>query len=103
VLTDVLDLELADHEDAVLHEAARHAGAPPIVTRDPKGSAQARLTLYAPEELAALSGRRARELASQEPLSNDLRIGCTRGLGGAAARSSPCGLQSRDNGCESDI
>jgi predicted nucleic acid-binding protein len=51
VLTDALELDLADYEDAVLHEAARHAGADAIVTRDPKGFAQARLTRYAPEEL----------------------------------------------------
>jgi predicted nucleic acid-binding protein len=51
VLTDALELDLADYEDAVLHEAARHAGANAIVTRDPKGFAQARLKLYAPEEL----------------------------------------------------
>jgi len=51
VLTDALELDLADYEDAVLHEAARHAGADAIVTRDPKGFAQARLKRYAPEEL----------------------------------------------------
>ena len=51
VLTDALDLDLADYEDAVLHEAARHAGAEAIVTRDPKGFAAARLKLYAPDEL----------------------------------------------------
>jgi predicted nucleic acid-binding protein len=52
VLTDALDLDLADFEDAVLHEAARHAGAEAIVTRDPKGFAAARLKLYTPDELA---------------------------------------------------
>ncbi|HEX9770064.1 MAG TPA: PIN domain-containing protein [Kiloniellales bacterium] len=51
VLTDALALDLADYEDAVLHEAARHAGAEAIVTRDPKGFAKARLKLYAPAEL----------------------------------------------------
>jgi hypothetical protein len=35
----------------VLHEAARHAGAEAIVTRDPKGFPKARLKVYAPEEL----------------------------------------------------
>jgi hypothetical protein len=34
-----------------LHEAARHAGAEAIVTRDPNGFAKARLKVYAPEEL----------------------------------------------------
>jgi predicted nucleic acid-binding protein len=51
VLTDALDLEFPDYEDAVLHEAARHAGAEAIVTRDPNGFAKARLKVYAPEEL----------------------------------------------------
>jgi antirestriction protein ArdC len=46
-----LDLDLVDYEDAVLHEAARHAGAEAIVTRDLKGFARARLKLYAPDEL----------------------------------------------------
>ena len=51
VLTDALELDLPDYEDAVLHEAARHAGAEAILTRDPKGFARARLKLYAPDEL----------------------------------------------------
>jgi predicted nucleic acid-binding protein len=51
VLTDALDLEFPDYEDAVLHEAARHAGAEAIVTRDSKGFAKGRLKVYAPEEL----------------------------------------------------
>lgn len=51
VLTDALDLEFPDYEDAVLHEAARHASAEAIVTRDPRGFTKARLTVYAPDEL----------------------------------------------------
>ena len=51
VLTDALDLGFPDYEDAVLHEAARHAGAVAIVTRDPKGFTKARLKVYAPEEM----------------------------------------------------
>jgi predicted nucleic acid-binding protein len=51
VLTDALDAGLPDYEDAVLHEAARHAGAEAIVTRDAQGFARARLKVYAPEEL----------------------------------------------------
>jgi predicted nucleic acid-binding protein len=51
VLTDALDLHLPDYEDAVLHEAARHAGATAIVTRDPKGFAKAPLKVYGPAEL----------------------------------------------------
>jgi hypothetical protein len=50
-LTDALDLEFPDYEDAVLHEAARHTCAEAIVTRDPEGFAAARLKLYAPDEL----------------------------------------------------
>jgi predicted nucleic acid-binding protein len=51
VLTDALDLDFPDYEDAVLHEAARHAGAEAIVTRDSKGFSKARLKVYRPEEL----------------------------------------------------
>lgn len=51
VLTDALDLDFNDYEDAVLHEAARHAGAEAVVTRDSSGFRAARLTLYAPDEL----------------------------------------------------
>lgn len=54
VLTDALELDFADYEDAVLHEAARHAGARAIVTRDPREFAKARLTVYGPEELLRL-------------------------------------------------
>lgn len=54
VLTDALDLGFPDYEDAVLHEAARHAGAQAILTRDRKGFANAKLTVYAPEELLRL-------------------------------------------------
>lgn len=50
VLTDALDLKFADYEDAVLHEAARHAGAEAIVTRDSRRFAASRLKLYAPDE-----------------------------------------------------
>ncbi len=51
VLSDALDLGFPDYEDAVLHEAARHAGALGIVTRDLKGFAKSRLKTYAPDEL----------------------------------------------------
>jgi predicted nucleic acid-binding protein len=54
VLTDALDLGFPDYEDAVLHEAARQAGAQAIVTRDPKGFARAKLTIYGPDELLRL-------------------------------------------------
>ena len=38
----------------MLHEAARHAGAEGIVTRDRRGFLKARLRVYAPEELLRL-------------------------------------------------
>jgi predicted nucleic acid-binding protein len=51
VLADALDLPFSDYEDAVLHEAGRHAGADAVVTRNAAGFARARLRLYSPEEL----------------------------------------------------
>lgn len=51
VLTDALVLRFKDYEDAVLHEAARHAAATAIVTRNPKDFTAAKLTLYQPAEL----------------------------------------------------
>ena len=51
VLNDAIALRFKDYEDAVLHEAARHAGASAIVTRNPKDFATAKLTLYQPAEL----------------------------------------------------
>lgn len=54
VLTGALELGFGDFEDAVLHEAAAHAGATGIVTRDIAGFRVARLTVYAPDELVTL-------------------------------------------------
>ena len=51
VLTDALALGFKDYEDAVLHEAARHAAATAIVTRNPKDFAAAKLSFYQPAEL----------------------------------------------------
>lgn len=51
VLSDALRLDFQDYEDAVLHEAARHAGATAVVTRDPRGFAGASLRIYDPAEL----------------------------------------------------
>jgi predicted nucleic acid-binding protein len=51
VLSDALSLSFADYEDAVVHEAARHAGAIGIVTRNPGGFVKAKLRIYAPGEL----------------------------------------------------
>jgi predicted nucleic acid-binding protein len=53
VLDRALDLEFADFEDAVLHEAARSAGAAAIVTRDGAGFAKATLPVVDPHELLA--------------------------------------------------
>jgi hypothetical protein len=53
-LVGSLDLKFRDYEDAVLQEAARHAGATGIVTRDAKGFALSTVTIYAPDELLRL-------------------------------------------------
>lgn len=54
VLEGALGREFPDFEDAVLHEAAQHAGADEIVTRDPAGFGRAQLPVYTPEELLAM-------------------------------------------------
>jgi hypothetical protein len=46
-----MTLSFPDFENAVLHEAARHAGAEAIVTSDPKGFSKARLRVFSPLEL----------------------------------------------------
>ena len=51
VLTDALALGFEDYEDALLHEATRHAAATAIVTRNPKDFAAAKLGFYRPAEL----------------------------------------------------
>lgn len=51
-LAGALDLGFSDFEDAVLHEAARSAGAG-IVTRDRTGFVKADLAVYEPQELVA--------------------------------------------------
>ena len=53
VLEDALALGFGDFEDAVLHEAARHAGAAGIVTRNTADFAKASLVVYTPAELNA--------------------------------------------------
>ena len=50
-LSDALNLNFPDFEDAVLHEAARRTGVSGIVTRDPKGFSKAVLRVYSPSEL----------------------------------------------------
>ncbi|MBS0466076.1 MAG: PIN domain-containing protein [Proteobacteria bacterium] len=49
-LADALDSGFADYEDAVLHEAARHAGMHCIVTRNVRDFAAARLVVWEPAE-----------------------------------------------------
>ena len=44
----------ADFEDAVIHEAARHAGADAIVTRDRKDYRKSRIAVYTSEEMAKI-------------------------------------------------
>jgi predicted nucleic acid-binding protein len=53
VLDRALDLDFTDFEDAVLHEAARNAGAVAIVTRDGAGFARATVPVFDPQELLA--------------------------------------------------
>lgn len=50
VLTDAQAAGFTDYEDAVLHEAARHAGVGCIVTRNVHDFAAARLMVWEPAE-----------------------------------------------------
>lgn len=51
VLSDAFNLDFADYEDAVLHEAATRAEAEAIVTRNERDFRNASLQIYAPDEL----------------------------------------------------
>jgi len=51
VLAQAMDSKIADFEDAVVHEAARAAGATAIVTRNAKDFARASLPVLHPDEL----------------------------------------------------
>jgi predicted nucleic acid-binding protein len=53
VLRNALDLGFADFEDAVIHEAARQAGAHAIVTRNSRDFARSELPVFSPAELLA--------------------------------------------------
>jgi predicted nucleic acid-binding protein len=53
VLESALDADFGDFEDAVLHEAARVAGAGAIVTRNTRDFAAAKLPVFDPHELLA--------------------------------------------------
>ena len=52
-LRGALDLGFPDFEDAVLHEAARSAGAAAIVTRNGKDFARSVIPVFSPTELLA--------------------------------------------------
>lgn len=49
VLTDALGIGFADYEDAVLHEAARHADVQGIVTRNVREFSGATLPVFSPD------------------------------------------------------
>jgi predicted nucleic acid-binding protein len=51
VLETALTRGFSDFEDAVMHEAARHADVQALVTRDAKDFQKASLTVYSPTEL----------------------------------------------------
>ena len=57
VLEDALRLDFQDFEDGVLHEAARHAAAEGIVTRNVRDFSQAVLAVYTPAELLQIIQR----------------------------------------------
>jgi hypothetical protein len=52
-LRSALDAGFADFEDAVVHEAARQAGAAAIVTRNGKDFVRSELPVFSPAELLA--------------------------------------------------
>jgi len=51
VIENAISSTFTDFEDSVIHQAAIHAGAEAIVTRDPKGFKQYRIPIYSPVEL----------------------------------------------------
>jgi predicted nucleic acid-binding protein len=53
VLDGALDIDFPDYEDAVLHEAARAAGATAIVTRNRRDFANSAIPALDPEEMLA--------------------------------------------------
>ncbi len=46
VIEDALVSKFTDFEDAVIYQAACHAGAEAIITRDPKGFKQSKIPIY---------------------------------------------------------
>jgi len=59
VLVEAADLGFADYEDAVLHSAARTAGADGLVARNTYDFGAATLSVYTPRELLAILDLRA--------------------------------------------
>ena len=51
VIEDSIKSKFSDFEDAVIYQAANHARAEAIVTREPKGFKQSKLPVYSPIEL----------------------------------------------------
>ncbi len=51
VIEEALTSNFSDFEDAVIYQAARHAGAEAIITRDPKGFQKSNLPIFSPIEL----------------------------------------------------
>jgi predicted nucleic acid-binding protein len=49
-LSSALLLKFEDFEDAVLHEAAIHLGLEAIITRDPKGFKNSKISVYSSDE-----------------------------------------------------
>jgi len=54
VLENAINLDFRDFEDAVIHEAALHAGANYIVTRNVSDFKSTKLPVYKPDELVAI-------------------------------------------------
>ena len=61
VLVKALELSFSDFEDAVLHEAARQAGAEAIVTRNRSDFASSEIPVYSPEDLVQILGSQDRD------------------------------------------
>ena len=53
VLVSAVLLKFTDFEDAVLHEAAIHAGVQAIITRDSKGFQKANIAIFTPDEFVS--------------------------------------------------
>ena len=51
VIENAINARFTDFEDSVIHQAANHAGAEGIVTRDPKGFKHSTIPVYNPIEL----------------------------------------------------